>query len=200
MNFLNRSQYNKLVIFGNPAKAISCLNGKQNMRKNLNYLIVLLFPLFFAGCRDPQKIKANDLNPSIEKDALISFSIDLVKKLDNRIQWYRVEFDSVTSQKVRIHRPIFYLCEKNDFVESVDSIDLFKYFTKKEFDQLKIHPIDSGITKRYGVVNTNTIRYWYEESEHLLLEDSSAVIPPSFQWYFGVSVPVLSKKWQIHLS
>ena len=161
------------------------------MRKNLNYLVVLLFPLLFTCCQDRQKINTYNSNQSVKNDTLIPFSIELVKKLENKIEWSRIEFDSVTSQKARIHRPIFYLCEKNDFVESVD-IDLYKYFTKKELNRLNVHPIDSGIIKKYGVVNLNTVRYWYEESERLRLEDSEAVIPLSFHWYFGVSGPILS--------
>lgn len=156
--------------------------------------MILLFSLFFLGCKNQKRINVNDdSKPLLESDTLVSFSIELVKKLDNKIEWSRIEFDSITSQKVRIHRPVFNLCEKNDFVESVEDIDLFRYFTKEELNHLKVHPLDSTVIKKYGSVNADKIRDWHVESERLLLENPKTVIPPSFQWYFSISGPVLSK-------
>ena len=149
--------------------------------------------LLFTSCNDPQKINKKNTGVLFEKDTLISFSIELVERLDDRIEWNRIEFDSVTSEIVTIHRPIYYLSDKNDFEESVNDIDLLKYFTKDELSKSTVHPLSPVILKKYGFVNANTVRYWYKEYERFQLEDTHALIPASFQWYFSVSEPILSE-------
>lgn len=161
-------------------------------------ILVLGLSFILVDCRNQSKTSVDPL--SAENDTLIPFVVDLVKKMDNKIQWERMEYDSLAFQTVKIHRPICSISDKNEFVESVEDIDLLKYFTKEELSRPKHDSLDIEIIKRYNSiggrvieVDYNMIKYWYEESDRLLSDNPNAVIPPSFQWYFSVSEPVLSK-------
>lgn len=165
------------------------------------YIYIIVGMLFILMSCQQQKEAPGKIDGQLtENDSLTLFAINLIKKLDNRIKWTRAEFDSLTSKRTEIHRPVCSAYDKNAFVESVRSIDLSKYFAKGELNEFKPGVLGPEIIKRYNSVgdeityiNSNTIKYWYQESDRLMHHDPGAEIPPSFHWYFSVSKPILSK-------
>lgn len=169
------------------------------MNQNFYCLFILALSFVFSNCQEQKAVRVKNVVP-VENDSLIPFTIELVKSLDNKIKWSRNEFDSTTSKNIEIHRPIFFMLDKLSQTESIEEIDLFKYFTEEELSQAKYDTLDFNIVKRYNSVNNNVIeinwntsKFWFEETDRLRHDNPKEPLPPSFQWYFSISKPVLAK-------